>query len=98
MTPETKLKQQVKDYLKLKGIDWFYNLQALGAYKGIPDISILKDGKTFYVEFKSEKGKLSEYQEKFKAMCQRNKNPYWIIRSVYDFKKLMKLAERIKAK
>ncbi len=82
MTEETKTKQQIKDYLNLKGIDWFYNAQGLGSYKGLSDLTILRNGKSIYAEIKTPKGKLSPYQEKFKEMCKRNKNQYWVIRSL----------------
>ena len=89
MTEEGRTKQQCKDYLKLKGIDWFWNLQGIGSYKGLPDIEILSLGKTIYVEFKAKDGELSEYQIKFQEMCKRNKVKYFIVRSLEDLIKIL---------
>ena len=67
MTPETQLKRQVKQYLNLKGIWHFHNLAGMGVYKGIPDDFVVHRGKIYGLEYKSPTGKLSPYQEAFKA-------------------------------
>ena len=36
MTQETEIKKAIKDYFRWKHVDWFYNLQAMGSYAGIP--------------------------------------------------------------
>ena len=67
MTEETALKLQVKDYLKIKGYFWWYNLAGMGAFKGIPDICVAGPKGLYLVEFKAPSGKLSDHQESFKA-------------------------------
>ena len=89
-TEESKLKSQCKDYLKLKGIDYIYHLQGIGSYKGIGDIQILWKGKSIFVEYKAKNNKISEYQQRFKEMCERNKIPYWVIRSVEELQTNLK--------
>lgn len=39
------------------------HIQAMGGTVGFPDITLLKNGKTTFVEFKFDKGKLSPDQE-----------------------------------
>jgi len=41
---EADIKNQVKDYLSLKGYFHFHILQGLGAFKGVPDRIAVKDG------------------------------------------------------
>lgn len=40
-------------------------MQGLGAYKGIPDLMVLKDGKIYGIEVKTSKGHISEKQLEF---------------------------------
>lgn len=65
LTPETKLKREIKRLLKSLGIFHFHNLQGLGAYKGIPDIMGSYKGRWFVIEVKSPKGRVSEHQKTF---------------------------------
>lgn len=64
-TPETALKQQIKQYLQLKRIMFWYNLAGIGAYKGLPDIFVLRAGIIYAIEVKTSKGILSRYQKDF---------------------------------
>lgn len=75
-TPETMEKNAIKQYLNLKGIFWYYNLQTLGSYKGIPDLTFIKDGKTYQAEIKSAKGHQSEYQKDFQHNWEANGGVY----------------------
>jgi hypothetical protein len=84
MTEETKIKQQIKGYLKIRNIDFCYFLQGLGAMKGIPDIAIFYKGKTIWVEIKKPKGILSNNQIDFKDMCERNNINYLVARRLED--------------
>lgn len=72
MTKETEIKRQIKDYMNLKGIFYWYNLQGLGAQKGIPDLFALHEGKLFAIEVKTEKGRLTESQEEFLERVEEN--------------------------
>jgi len=65
MTEETKIKQQIKAYLDLKGVMWWYNLAGIGAKKGLPDLFALKDGTLYGIEVKTQTGRLSVHQERF---------------------------------
>jgi len=52
MTPETQEKQAIKEYLKLKGVFFYHNLAGLGVFKGIADLTAIKDGKCYQIEVK----------------------------------------------
>ena len=84
MTPETAIKKQIKDYLDVKKIWYFYIVQGLGAYKGIPDLFVVYEGKTYALEIKTEKGRLSEHQERFKEHYESNGGTYLVVRSIDD--------------
>lgn len=62
---EQDIKNQVKDYLSLKGYFHFHILQGLGAYKGIPDRIAIKDGRVLFLEIKKPGGKQSVEQTIF---------------------------------
>ena len=83
-TLETQVKQQVKEYLDIKHIFWFYNLQGLGAFKGIPDMCMFFRGKALFLEIKTPKGKLSYHQKIFQEQCFLNSIEYYVITSLED--------------
>ena len=72
MTKETILKKQIKQYLNLKRCFWWYNLQGMGAYKGVPDIFVYKKGMLYAIEAKAPKGKTSPYQDAFLELIKEN--------------------------
>lgn len=84
MTEETAIKHQIKDYLKLKGIFYWYNLQGMGAYKGIPDMCAVKDGVIYGIEVKRPKGKQSENQLEFEGKFNTAGGKYIVARSLED--------------
>jgi len=87
-TPETVIKRQVKQYLKLKGWFVFHILQGLGAYKGIPDFIACKDGRVIFLEIKSPNGKQSENQKTFERQLVLQKCVYLLVDDVEQLIKL----------
>lgn len=67
---EKMTRRQICSFFKTMGIKWWWNLQALGAKRGLPDLEGVHKGKHFYVEVKAPNGKLSENQEQFKQMVE----------------------------
>lgn len=65
MTEETQIKRDIRQYLQVKRIFFWHNLQGLGCFRGLPDFMALKDGKIYGIEVKGKKGMLSKYQEEF---------------------------------
>jgi hypothetical protein len=87
MTPETAIKKQIKDWLKLNGWFVFYCLQGMGAYKGIPDIIAVRQGLTIYVEVKTKAGRQSDHQKQFQADVTSHGGSYIIARGFDDIEK-----------
>lgn len=64
-TEETQIKKDIRQYLQVKRIFFWHNLQGLGCFRGLPDYMAIKDGKIYGIEIKGEKGRLSKWQEEF---------------------------------
>lgn len=85
--PETKIKQQIRDYLTLEGWYAFYVIQKAKGYKvhtGISDIIAIKNGTTIYVEVKTKYKKQRESQIKFEADIKNHGGKYFVVRSIED--------------
>jgi len=74
----------VKDYLSLKGYFHFPILQGLGAYKGIPDIIAIKNGRTLYIECKRPGGKQSVNQLAFQGDIWAKGGQYILVKCLED--------------
>jgi hypothetical protein len=83
-TEETKLKRQIKDYLKIYGFKIIHNLQGLGCYPGLSDWLILWDGSVFFIEIKTPKGKQSENQQVFESLVNDSGCYYYVFQSLED--------------
>lgn len=92
MTPETKIKKAIKEYLNLLGIDHYYNLQGMGGYPGLPDMCFFdkRDNMLVFLEVKTPKGKMSPHQIKFKEMIKPYKVKHLMARSVDDVIEFLK--------
>lgn len=65
MTPETAEKQAIKDYLRIYGCFFYYNLAGIASFKGIPDLTVIdRRGQVWQIEVKAG-GKQSDYQKNF---------------------------------
>jgi Holliday junction resolvase len=90
MTPETAIKNQIKDYLNFAGWFVFPILQGMGSFRGISDLIAIKDGIIIFIECKTEKGKQSQYQLKFESNITINGGNYIVARSWEDVSKFIK--------
>jgi Holliday junction resolvase len=88
VTPETRLKHQIKDCLKLHG--WFVLpiLQGMGAYRGISDLIAIRKGQVVFIELKSKRGQLSKHQEKFRDDVSLHGGTYIVVRAIEDLQPL----------
>lgn len=85
MTPEQKIKKEIKQYLRLYG--WFVfhiHSQSKYAYPGISDLIAIKDGVTLFLEVKTDKGVLSSAQIEFRNNVESHGGKYFIVRSIED--------------
>lgn len=88
MTAETILKQQVKAYLNIRGILWWWNLAGIGVYPGLSDISCLHNGKFYALELKAPKGKPSPKQEEYLQRVNESGGVGRVIRSLEEVMQL----------
>ena len=89
-TPETIIKKEIKDWLKLNRWFVFHLLAGLGGYAGISDLIAIKDGTVLFIEVKTKNGKMSPGQIKFQVDCCVNGGRYIIARGYEDIKKYIK--------
>lgn len=82
------LQKQAKDYLQFKGWAVMHHQAGLGTYKGISDLSAIKDGVTIYVEVKAGKDRLRKDQQEFKDMIERQGGVF------VEYRRLEDLIER----
>jgi len=81
---ETDIRRQIQDYLRIRGWFVFYILQGLGAYKGIPDLIAVKNGRVLFIELKTARGRQSDYQKQFPADLEAAGGEYVLCRGVDD--------------
>lgn len=84
VTPETATKNVVKQWLTLNGWSWWWHLQSIGTYPGLPDLEAIREGRVVYLEIKSPRGKLSPAQEAFRDMITAAGGEYREVRSLDD--------------
>lgn len=62
-------------------------LVSIGVKAGVPDLQVILPGPKFiYVEVKDHKGQQSEKQKEFEAYCNKVGIPYYLVRSLDEFK------------
>ena len=92
MTPETKVKNSICNYLEeliKQGLPLYFerrNATGTTYRRGISDIYILYDGKHYEVEFKAKNGELSADQLKWKSRCKLLKIEMIVVYSLEEFK------------
>jgi len=87
---ETAIKKMLKDYLALRGIFNYPNLQGLGCYPGIPDRTIHPNGQIVYMEVKKPGAKLTKAEQEFKDQCDADGVPYWVVHSIEELEEKLR--------
>jgi len=80
--PESLILASVRTALQYDGWDVTRHQQGLGSRRGFPDLTAMKDGKTLYIEIKTEIGVQSDYQVEFQRVCEAHGCTYVLCRSV----------------
>jgi len=62
---EKEITRAIRQYLKIRQIFHWKEMQGLGSHKGVADIIGIYDGKFMAIEVKTLKGKLSDHQRTF---------------------------------
>ena len=78
--PETIIKKEITDYLRLTGWFVFPILQGMGAYKGISDLIACRGGVVLFIEVKTPNGKLSDHQVQFMLNIHKSGCRYLMVR------------------
>jgi len=90
-TPETAIKKQIRDYLKLDG--WFvrHHLAGLGSYPGMPDMSATKNSVTIEIEVKTPKGVQSQKQMDYEIDLVDHGGHYVLARNYEEVEKYLNI-------
>ncbi len=75
---------------KLKDILRIQRKHCMGLINGVPDFVFISKDKTLFIELKTEKGRLSEYQLYFRDWCADEQIDYYIARSVEEVTDILK--------
>lgn len=69
-------------------------LVSIGVKAGVPDLQVIlitdNGPKFIYVEVKDHKGQQSEKQKEFEKWCIKSGIPYYLVRSLDEFKEILK--------
>ena len=87
---EADIKEQVKDYLNLKGWFHFPLTAGLGSYKGLPDRIAIKDNRVLFLEVKKPIGwKHSDSQKQFQKDIKEYGGEYYLVKCLEDMIKII---------
>lgn len=86
---ENDVKKVIKDYLNIKRIFHWYNLQGLGSFRGIPDFVAVYKGRVICIETKSPTGVQSKWQKLFQANVENSDGIYILARGLEDVEKVI---------
>jgi hypothetical protein len=87
MTSESKIQASCINHAKKHG--WFVLKVIRCNVNGFPDATFFKDGKTFFVEFKTAIGKQSKLQEYVESELVKQGFKYYLIRDLKEFQKII---------
>lgn len=101
-TPESQLLRAVCEYLSYRGFVFWrqnntgvydpvakrYRSMPIFSVKGVADIQVIVNGKSWFLELKSETGRQSNDQKDFEVMVTRAGAEYHLIRSIDDLQRL----------
>jgi len=87
MTSESKIQASCINHAKKNG--WFVLKVIRCNVNGFPDATFFKDGKTFFVEFKTAIGKQSKLQQYVESELVKQGFKYYLIRDLKEFQKII---------
>ena len=87
---ESDIQKAIKDYLQVHGYFVVKIHQSLGSYKGIADLYAIKNGRHMWVEVKTSRGKLSDWQKQFKYDIEQHGGFWTEARSVEDIASILR--------
>ena len=90
---ESDIQRAIRDYLRLMGWFVWHNLQSLGSYRGLADLTAVKNGVVVFIEVKTSRGTLSQYQRQFQQDLTRAGGHYIVARNIDDVEEAIKQLE-----
>ena len=87
---EADVLSQTREYLRWAGWYVIRIQQGMGCHRGMSDLIAVKDGIVLFLEIKTERGKLSSYQENFEIELTRKNCNYRVVRNMEDIEKVVK--------
>jgi hypothetical protein len=74
------------EFLPSKQVNYSFELKLkhMGKIAGLPDYCFVGENGSFFIEFKSAKGRQTDNQKKFEEWCKTNTVPYFICRSAKE--------------
>ena len=84
---ESKIQASCLKYAKSKG--WYVLKVIKCNISGFPDSVLFKDGKTIFIEFKSEIGKQSELQKYQQKQLESQGFKYYLVNNLIYFKEIV---------
>jgi hypothetical protein len=94
VNPETIIRKDIVKYLRGEGWFVFHNLQGLGCFPGISDLTAMRGGRIVWIEIKTPTGKQNHDQWDFEREVTTNGCEYVIARCVDDVRQLSGEAAR----
>ena len=85
---ENEIQSAIREYLRMRGWYVIRIQQGMGAHRGLSDLIAVKDGRVVFAEIKTPRGRLSEYQERFREEIAAHGGEYAVLRSVEDAMRL----------
>ncbi len=83
---ESDIRKLLQDYLRWHGWHVHYNLQGLGSYRGVSDLTCIKDGRVVWLEVKTPTGTHRDDQKKFQAEVEAAGGEYVLACCIEDLK------------
>lgn len=85
---EKEIQSDIREYLQWRGWYVIRIQQGMGAHKGLSDLIAVKDGRVVFMEIKTPRGRLSEYQVRFREALKEHGGEYVVLRSVEDAERI----------
>jgi len=82
--PESAIKSSIAQYLRFKGWMVVNIMQGPLSHKGISDLICIKCDKVVFAEVKTQVGRLSPHQEKFRDDLKAKGGLFFVLRSIED--------------
>lgn len=78
---EKQIRSAIVDLLRCCGWFVFFLQQGLGAYKGLPDLVAVNNGRVVFIEVKTPHGTQSHHQKAFERRWKECGGEYFLLRS-----------------